>query len=1271
MSIMEVEFLESGLSEEDIPEFDAETDASTFEGERCGICMDIIIDRGVLDCCQHWFCFECIDNWSSITNLCPLCQNEFQLITCVPVYDTIGSSRTDEGSHPRDDDWFVEGKNNTLSFPSYYIDENAVTCLDGDGCKIRNELVTLEEDLTLDTSIACDSCDTWYHAFCVGFDPEGNVDSWLCPRCVDDGTTKKSVLKLIDGMGNLCHSEMADNNCLVNMLSGKVSISVADAGETAVVVSLIDGKQVVEEPFEKSLSSTELHDDHKTCPSKMASDAFVKSETLSDQNITTILPDADAEKLAQCISIDASLILPCNSLELKSNTDDEGMGKLSSFDKSTVLSANSYDSCIINRRHDSERIMSHNLVLGSSASGEESGKPTVQLGGDEQHCSTSHRNFCGIFPADEHVSDAKADVAAIIGEKRVRIEDSNDEKQVGLSTEASLEKEKAKKRVRRAPCALDDFLKPGHQIPSPSDEYVERSEKNSSLTNIMSIVQGTEPRIVNGLMQGKPFDKFLTGGKKAAGLRMKKIMRRPAEDKESSILVQNLRKEIREAIRDKSSEDIGKSIFDPKLLAAFRAAVTEPISGPIRKVCSPIVKAKKSILQKGKTREKLTKKIYATANGKRRRAWDRECEVEFWKHRCIKATKPEKIDMLKSVLDLLRKSPETKHFQQSSEGEARNPILSRLYLADASVLPRKDDIKPLSVFKDAASFEQNEVLTSAERDTKASIDKHVDGTLSKLEVPLQSGISSVDIKNNNGSGASTKSGVFSNKVKLGRHFEKSSCNLSGVVDLHKEATGKSDDKISNKRKWALEVLARKTGSNAKSSMDQKQEDDAVLKGNYPLLAQLPLDMRPKLESSQHNKIPVAVRQTQLYRLTEHFLRMANPACICRTAATELAIADAINIEKMVADKSKSKVVYLNLCSQELRHHLNSNDYYKTAKSNPSSPLMAPSEGGEPSMAAPSYDPEAEAALRAAGLLSDSPPTSPSHREEDPNHDADRLSEPREIRPDNVFELGSHPELDIYGDFVYNLEDEDYIGGAAVDVSKLQAAEVETKMKLVFSTPNMETPFPTFGVEDCDAARTDILASSSCRCENDKSGTLPSGLIVDEGDEEPSLSECKEIYGPDKEPIIKSLAEVPTDVNNHGSVEEIKSPALDGKNVAAKKSDTDVNGGACGGDNSPCHSQTGENIHDEKPPGTNVNKRDDNADSIVKKVEAYIKEHIRPLCRSGVITVEQYRWAVRKTAEKVMKYHSKAKNANFLIKEGDKVKKLAEQYVEAANHKRIT
>ncbi|TQD71360.1 hypothetical protein C1H46_043104 [Malus baccata] len=108
------------------------------------------------------------------------------------LYDTIGSSKADEDSTYSDDDWCIEGTNNTLSFPSYYIDENAVTCLDGDGCKIRSGSVAIEGDSNLDTSIACDSCELWYHAFCVGFDAEGTSEStWLCPRCVVDEMTKK------------------------------------------------------------------------------------------------------------------------------------------------------------------------------------------------------------------------------------------------------------------------------------------------------------------------------------------------------------------------------------------------------------------------------------------------------------------------------------------------------------------------------------------------------------------------------------------------------------------------------------------------------------------------------------------------------------------------------------------------------------------------------------------------------------------------------------------------------------------------------------------------------------------------------------------------------------------------------------------------------------------------------------------------------------------------------------------------------------------------
>lgn len=48
----------------------------------------------------------------------------------------------------------------------FYCIFQAVVCLDDGDCKIRNGLVAAEDDSTLDTSIACDSCDKWYLLLC-------------------------------------------------------------------------------------------------------------------------------------------------------------------------------------------------------------------------------------------------------------------------------------------------------------------------------------------------------------------------------------------------------------------------------------------------------------------------------------------------------------------------------------------------------------------------------------------------------------------------------------------------------------------------------------------------------------------------------------------------------------------------------------------------------------------------------------------------------------------------------------------------------------------------------------------------------------------------------------------------------------------------------------------------------------------------------------------------------------------------------------------------
>ncbi|KAF2297994.1 hypothetical protein GH714_006882 [Hevea brasiliensis] len=375
-------------------------------------------------------------------------------------------------------------------------------------------------------------------------------------------------------------------------------------------------------------------------------------------------------------------------------------------------------------------------------------------------------------------------------------------------------------------------------------------------------------------------------------------------------------------------------------------------------------------------------------------------------------------------------------------------------------------------------------------------------------------------------------------------------------------------------------------------------------------------------------------QTQLYRLTEHFLRKVNLPEIHRTAETELAVADAINIEKIVADKSNSKIVYLNLCSQEIIRCSDNSESIRAKESNSSTMSLQPTDQSEQASDKLPTDPAVRDALRNAGLLSDSPPSSPCHNKEASNEVDDSPLQNKEEGPDNIFEIDSLPEVDIYGDFEYDLEDEDYIGAAALKVPKLQPEETESRMNVVFSTLQSERLNDVLDFEyhkrlgDIEESKhsSPLLKnhnnggtiSSTIEVGTDKS-CVPQELLLGE---EPFLAECEELYGPDKEPLVHKFPEDSL----------IK---LSGQ------------------------------VHAEAPA-----ENDDLSQvkrAIVASVETYVKEHIRPLCKSGIITVEQYKWAVAKTTDKVMKYHMNAKNANVLIKEGtSKLKELQAAELDLVN-----
>ena len=38
-------------------------------------------EMGKLDACTHLFCFECIKDWSAVTNECPMCKRRFNEIS--------------------------------------------------------------------------------------------------------------------------------------------------------------------------------------------------------------------------------------------------------------------------------------------------------------------------------------------------------------------------------------------------------------------------------------------------------------------------------------------------------------------------------------------------------------------------------------------------------------------------------------------------------------------------------------------------------------------------------------------------------------------------------------------------------------------------------------------------------------------------------------------------------------------------------------------------------------------------------------------------------------------------------------------------------------------------------------------------------------------------------------------------------------------------------------------------------------------------------------
>lgn len=96
----------------------------------------------------------------------------------------------------------------------------------------------------------------------------------------------------------------------------------------------------------------------------------------------------------------------------------------------------------------------------------------------------------------------------------------------------------------------------------PTEASLKRiSRKKDANADIMSIVRGRNRRPPpKSRASSNSNDEETDQQENLTGLRVKKIMRRAGEDQESSMLVQKLRNEIREAVRNKCSKEFGEKL---------------------------------------------------------------------------------------------------------------------------------------------------------------------------------------------------------------------------------------------------------------------------------------------------------------------------------------------------------------------------------------------------------------------------------------------------------------------------------------------------------------------------------------------------------------------------------------------------------------------------------------------------------------------------------------------------------------------------------------
>ncbi|PWA66986.1 Zinc finger, FYVE/PHD-type [Artemisia annua] len=137
----------------------------------CGICLSEEgkrTVRGVLNCCQHYFCFSCIMEWSKVESRCPLCKQRFATITKAAKSDAAFALRTVVIPVPECDQVYQPSEEELRGYLDPYEHVMCTECQRGG------------DDALM---LLCDICDSSAHTFCVGLGQEVPEGNWYCDGC--------------------------------------------------------------------------------------------------------------------------------------------------------------------------------------------------------------------------------------------------------------------------------------------------------------------------------------------------------------------------------------------------------------------------------------------------------------------------------------------------------------------------------------------------------------------------------------------------------------------------------------------------------------------------------------------------------------------------------------------------------------------------------------------------------------------------------------------------------------------------------------------------------------------------------------------------------------------------------------------------------------------------------------------------------------------------------------------------------------------------------